>query len=85
LERFRGDTIADFDRRHIRGKTGEPGVSQPFESGGRNGLLKVSKNGAPKKASIDLNLCARVASVHAKSSMAFVRDVRTPFAIVASR
>jgi hypothetical protein len=48
-------------------------------------LLKVSKNCAPKKASIDLNLCARVASIHVVSPVVFVRDVRTPLGIVASR
>jgi hypothetical protein len=83
MERFGGDTITDFDRGHICGEIGESGVSQPFECGWRNGLLKVSQNSTPKKASVDLNLCARVASIHVASSVVFVRDVRTPCAIVA--
>ena len=78
MQRFRGHAITDFDRRHIRRKIRQPGVSQPLERGRRNGLLKVSQNSAPKQASIDLNLCARVASIHACSSAVFVRSVRTP-------
>jgi hypothetical protein len=85
MKRLGGDTIADFDGRHVRGKIGEPGVSQPLECGWWNGLLKVSQNGTPEKARIDLNLCARVASIHADSPGVFVRRVRTLSAIVTPR
>ena len=78
MQRLRGHPITDFDGRHIRRKIGQSGVSQPLESGWRNGLLKISQNGAPQKASVDLNLCARVASIHPGSSVVFVRAVRTP-------
>src|SRR6188474_1999483 len=84
MECLSGDPVTDFDGRHVRREIGQSGVSQPLESGWRNRLLKISENGTPQKARVDLNLCSRVASTHPGSSMVFVRSVRTPLAIVAS-
>jgi hypothetical protein len=77
-QRLCGHPITDLHGRDVRREIGQSGISQPLESGWRNGLLKVSQNCAPQKAGIDLNLCARVASIHAASPMVFVRSVRTP-------
>jgi len=78
MQRFRGHSITDFDGGDVRREIGQPGVTQPLERGWWNCLLKVSQNSPPQQAGIDLNLCARVASTHAGSSVVFVRYVRTP-------
>lgn len=78
MQRFGGYPITDFDGGDVRREIGQPGVTQPLERGWRNCLLKVSQNGPPQQAGIDLNLCARVASIHAGSPVVFVRSVRTP-------